>query len=796
MNKTLCRIAALCLTLLLALAGCRAQKNGEPVKPENGKQSAVLTADDLPENTGATETLENVYRHALSFLPEETDYRTDIVDGVKYDAETGILRCVINASEEEGRVSRYAEIQNDGTVLFEIPLEMPEGYRALRSVMEDGAVCWLADFYDSETEEEHMTFCRLRIGDEMAETGSDFSDSMKKNWADCVNTLDLEEDADGNLYLLTDEELVVFSPDFTVLARGKGSNDEAELLRAPDGTVWCKSRAKGRIGVAPVNAEGKQGERRDLPSSFDLPQVECFHFLPDGSVVFQDSVGVWVWRENEDPILLMDWMNSDCVAADSRLIFASDEETFIVANMRYPRAADTALYVRADAADLASVSVLEFCTTIQLPAYIPAAIVDFNRNHPAVRIAVRDYFSDYGYEDAGAKLVQDVLTGTYRPDVVLGRMDGADLVWMNEHRTYLDLAPFLEADDTVNRENVIGCVQRLFETENGGMWAIPDEFGVNTLVAPKSLLPEGGWTLSEMLDFFESLPEDVIRMEGLTRENAASRLLGKNSYGVFFNRETGLVSFDDPLYLRWLDFLLSLPANEAELKKTSEFERIAGKKDGEKYEYYWGGKVALSRISVRRYSSILSPTFTFGSRDWSFVGFPTADGQIGTETVCEKVFVIMNWAEEAEAAWNLICSVVSDGNTTREGNYGNHMRWMMPILKSQLDEDISCSEDYVYTFTFRGSAGMRSKEIYDHTPTDADLDQPGKLLEFLPEEDGARLIGFLDSIAGEAVSNALPDEVQAIVDEEISVLLGGVGTAARCAEKIQSRASIWMAEHQ
>ncbi len=793
MKNTRTRGAALCLALLLALAGCHAKEPGQTAKPAKPAEGAAITAEDLPENTGATETLEYVYRRVEAFLPEDAD-DTDMIGGARYDAETGILRCVINAYEEGDWTARYAEIQNDGTVLVEIPLGMPEGYRAFFSVMEDGAVCWLADAYDPETEEEHMMFCRLRIGDDMVEAGDDFAGSMKRNWADYVNTLDLEEDADGNLYLLTEDELAVFGPDFTMRAKGKGAGDSGELLSAPDGVVWIKSPKNGRIGVAPLDAEGKAGDRRMLPASFNSPQVEAFHFLPDGAIVFQDSAGIWLWREGEEePVFVMDWMNSDCVARNCTLFTAADGETFVIRDYDYDRPTDIALWRKADATDLAAVTVLEFCTTIDLPSYIPTFIVRFNREHPGVRIAVRDYYREYGYEEAGPKLVQDILTGIYRPDVVLGRTNGADLVWMNEHRTYLDLSPFLDADDTVNRENVFGCVQRALATGEGGMWAIPDEFYVNTLVAPASVLPEGGWTLAEMLDFFESLPEDVIRMEGLTRENAASRLLGKNSYGVFFDREAGLCSFDDPLYLRWLDFLLSLPANEAELRKSSEFEQIAQSKDGEKYQYYWGGKVALSRMTVRRFSSILSPTFTFGSRDWSFVGFPTSDGHIGTETVCEKVFVVMNWAEEADAAWDLIRAVVSDGDSIHSGD---HHRMMMPILKSQLASDLATAEDYVYTFKFSGGSGMTSKALYDHPPTDADLRQPGKLLEYLPEEDGARLLDFLDGIAGEAVASGLPDEVQAIVDEEMSVLLGGVGTTARCAEKIQSRASIWLAEHQ
>ena len=54
----------------------------------------------------------------------------------------------------------------------------------------------------------------------------------------------------------------------------------------------------------------------------------------------------------------------------------------------------------------------------------------------------------------------------------------------------------------------------------------------------------------------------------------------------------------------------------------------------------------------------------------------------------------------------------------------------------------------------------------------------------------------LDADAGESAAKNMPDQVREIIDEEVSYLLGGVGTAERCAEKIQSRVSIWMAEHE
>ena len=41
----------------------------------------------------------------------------------------------------------------------------------------------------------------------------------------------------------------------------------------------------------------------------------------------------------------------------------------------------------------------------------------------------------------------------------------------------------------------------------------------------------------------------------------------------------------------------------------------------------------------------------------------------------------------------------------------------------------------------------------------------------------------------------MPIDVTDVVREEIPAFLGGVGTAEDCAKKIQSRVSIWLAEH-
>ena len=65
----------------------------------------------------------------------------------------------------------------------------------------------------------------------------------------------------------------------------------------------------------------------------------------------------------------------------------------------------------------------------------------------------------------------------------------------------------------------------------------------------------------------------------------------------------------------------------------------------------------------------------------------------------------------------------------------------------------------------------------------------------LTEEEYAGLYEILDH-AGSPILEDTPEDVWNIVNEEMSAFLSGMGTAEECAKKIQSRVSIWLAEHE
>lgn len=511
--------------------------------------------------------------------------------------------------------------------------------------------------------------------------------------------------------------------------------------------------------------EGRQvflWERGEVPRSF------CYE--TEGTLLCKDDDGVCEIA-NGEKTPRMRWADSSCNARDMTLCAAPSSDTLVLATRKNYRDVP-ALWEYVGDIDLSTVRVIELANTVQMPTYAAAAVAAYNKANPAYRIAV----TDYSFTGGADQLLFDITTGAYRPDVVFSRTGNSDLAYFRKHGMTYDLTPLMDADDLVSRDNVFGCVRSAFSTEDGGMWAIPVAFTLTGIAAsPSSELSEP-WTLGDLLDFAERLPANSLLMEGLTRENAADKLLGSSGYGAFFDEASGTCDFENPLFLRWLNWLLTLPANETELGRTP-FEQLD---DGEKAREYRSGSVALLSLFIHDYSAVLGPAFTFGSRDWK-----RADGTRGAELESSAVFAVMSWEEEPGEAWKLIRECVAADN-----NPGG-----MSILKGGMKEKLARAADYDYIFYFSRDRG-RGMQLRDpDSPlTSERLDEAGEVLAFLPE-DGERLMELLDAQVV-PLTNLLPNDVRSIIAEELSYLFAGVGDSHSCATKIQSRASIWLAEHQ
>ena len=70
------------------------------------------------------------------------------------------------------------------------------------------------------------------------------------------------------------------------------------------------------------------------------------------------------------------------------------------------------------------------------------------------------------------------------------------------------------------------------------------------------------------------------------------------------------------------------------------------------------------------------------------------------------------------------------------------------------------------------------------------------LADDFTEDDKAKLLDYLTNDVGQRAVAQIPEEITAIVNEEISTYLGGAKDAKTCADVIQSRVNLWLAEHE
>ncbi|MBR4894985.1 MAG: extracellular solute-binding protein [Clostridia bacterium] len=411
-----------------------------------------------------------------------------------------------------------------------------------------------------------------------------------------------------------------------------------------------------------------------------------------------------------------------------------------------------------------------------------------------ITVAVLDYselntrFNPF----AGAeRLALDLATGRVKPDVIIaakGTNKVAETVM--EKGLYRDLTPYLEKDPHINLDNVFGTVLESFMTSDGKIWGISDVMAAQTLLGNDALLGDlagkSGWTVGEMLDFAESLPDGVMLMD-VSQEMGQLMLLGENGYLSFVDLAAGTCSFDSPEFLRWLKFLGALPT-QSEYVKTSPLAQVEPE---EKYEFYHNNKIALQGVAYFNLQSLVRDPVWFGTNDFTRIGYAGAEGTI-FDLAFSDTFMIGKDAAAPDLAWEFIAACMEpdrfpDGRPTGGGT--------IPVLKDVYGELCEEYYDYYIIGSFSGGGGMAKKDPEVPPPTSETLDKPGYVFEFT-EEDAVRLKKDLDSRHVTRIAERLPSEVREIVEEEISAFLGGKSTAETCASAIQSRVSIWLAEHK
>ena len=319
------------------------------------------------------------------------------------------------------------------------------------------------------------------------------------------------------------------------------------------------------------------------------------------------------------------------------------------------------------------------------------------------------------------------------------------------------------------------------------MWGITPDFSIDAaLISTPALLggfaEQGYWTITEVLDYIDSLPDDTVFNEDLCRGDLPLLDAG-DGYMIFIDREWGTCSFDSPEFIRYLEFVKTLPTSDERNVRSPFADMDAEALALPRME----GKIRTTEArfltSADKIRRLMMP---YSTKDWTMIGYPAPVKRAGagTPVTTQYTLVISFSCPDPDLAWDLVRRCFSS-----EGGQGG-----IPALKSTFDgmidawyqwqfDDYYVLHDFVYSYRDR-----------EYAITEEDLLYPGILSTF-EREDRDKYVALFDDI-GTAASERGIKEIRDILVEEASAYLAGRGSAEDCAKKIQSRVSIWLAEHR
>lgn len=521
----------------------------------------------------------------------------------------------------------------------------------------------------------------------------------------------------------------------------------------------------------------------ELPSG-ELPQM---YLGMDGELYLTDSVGLYI-ASDDGVTLLCDWVNSGYNPDDVEIVTIIDSDRF-VADITNPlwTVADymssqttPELLVRVPDEELKSKVILRVAA-LDVPEFLYNAITLFNRENDTYQVVVDDY-SVYSTRESpkGHKeqFDRDIMNG-YTPALVLvSGMIYANLDTYTEKDFFSDLSPYLAETDI----DLLGSIESSFAS-GGSIYTLPVNFRANTLVAKKSTV-DGQLTLDQLYEIAGSLEDG----EALFSDTIYSNLLRfASSDFVDYANET--VSFDNAEFTRLLEFYSNIGSytdtSLGRIDTSFGYHQVVGDTLLPAFDE---GRLKFINLRMLNLDAYLIMKFMFCD-DISLCGYPSNTGDALVEgyyslAICER-------SELKDGAFEFIKFMLSDEVQTSGANTAEGI----PVTVTALEQILEYDEIYVMpeedrdfitgelstTFVF-----YRLREVDENNPYTGGLPHMT-----LTEADKEAILNFFDQPSSRLTSD---DQLWDIIDEEYSAYLGGSITVDEAAERIQNRASIYIAE--
>lgn len=766
------RQTAALLAFLMLLTAC--SKNEGDIDKSNDTQE---------ETVEKTTLLTGVFTEKSIEAPEEYN----ICGGQPYiDSESGnisILYMDYFYDEDSddylfGYNYKLCEYDSELNLVNESDVAISSDYISSAVILKDSIV-YMESVYENDSTSYYIT--RYNLAD-----GSKTQSSDVKQLFDTSTTSDwfyieyIAMDNDGNIYLTADGEILVMNSDFVKQYSIPINSWVYSIARSNDGEMYINSYFDEGMGIAKIDREKKA-----LSEPIYLNDSTSGIFFADGYDFYsKNDYGIYGYNITEDGVEkeeIMNFENSDIYSSSFELIAVLSKDK-IIANDRDMDTYENNVVVmdKSHDIDLSQIKVVEIATAEYSNYTFSSKVVKYNKAHKDSRIVVNDYTKYDTPDDYNAgrtKLMNEVSTGVYKPDILICSSDTGTASYFVKNEIFLDLNDFISGDPDIQSDDILDSVKLTFSTSDGKLWGLASNFNVNTLVGKKSELGDKtSWTFDELLDYAASLPEGV----SLIDNNSQSNMLYffDEAFASFIDLENNTCNFENETFYKFLNYLKTLP-EESNYDVDYDY-------DSNYYSQYQNGSVALYGAYI--YSPVSFPELqcVFNSKDYTIIGMPTYnESSKGGTMRFSNAYMITKYCENTDVAWDFVKTLLISDDEYYDG---------FSILKSDLRKLCEKYYDYEFEFYFSGGAmyGTYDKE---NPGSQENMTEPGILTHFT-EEDTELIMNYLNNECGSPIASEIPDEVLSIITEEITSFTGGAKSAEDCARVIQSRVSIYLAEHE
>lgn len=770
------------LILSVLLTSCRTDNSSVPLSGTQASDTEIADTVNSDEPVTRTTHLTGIFKSEALTPPKDVTYRRRYCP--EYDENGNLTIFTYTVVNNEKQYSMLT-LSPEGEILNRIAVDYDQRYNIDRITTANNSV------YYTQRMDGGATNYLFSVGEHTVSSPVKLNDIFASTDMYGFNIKAIATDKSGNLYLCTAQEAAVFSQDLVLQFVLRPEGGITAMAADRDGTVWLAAGTGQTYGLYPVDMGTKSLGTPHLLGKLRIENL----FFGDGYDFYYTDNATAVYGVNyaaeegaePDSTIVMNYLNSGVEHTSFTLLNVCNAETMIAAEVSPVgnQEISPVLYRKAPDRDLSEITVIEVAYT-EADYYFEADVMNFNKKHDNIMVILQDYsrFSSEMEPEAGEnRLAMDVVTGVYQPDILLGTYEHPFVKSIVDQGLYVNLLPYIETDEKVNTENIFPSILYSYSTADNKVWGLPLCFEIRTLVANNALTgTKNSWTFTEMMNFNTALPQNVHILQGLSRNNVLENLLGNNAFASFINMEAGTCNFSTAEFEQFLEFTKSLPQ---EPRISSEEEEYLARHEG---------KVALYRHTISELENWLSLKAIYNSEDYTLIGYPTEKAsEKGAQLDFAESYTILSTSANPDAAWEFISFMLGDKSVYTHSSFG-YTRGI-PIMRNHLEKINESALKTVYDFRF-GMNG-HSTSTFNNGIIPEDLPAPREpAARVIPTQgDLDAFIRFLSNDIGGRIIDRIPDELNAIILEEISAYLGGIKDASACAHVIQSRVNLWLSEH-